>query len=182
MSDTALTILAESNDTIIDPTTGEVIDRKNVDQLAEAYGRIDAAYREMGDSLKSIRMAFAELSYGDARTRRVRGERHRVRLEMPANTWNQKKLREAWDDFPAIAQEFIRIERLAPKLREVKKIQEESGPRDFLAFRKLLLEAEEPSNAPPRVTLESDTETERAEQEWALRGALKASLGEGGER
>lgn len=179
---TTLQVLEESDDTIINPLTGEVISRKDADALAEAYARLDVIHREMGEALKSIRLAFADLSYGDAKTRRVRGERHRVKLEMPQPNWNQKKLREAWEKWPSLAPEFIRIERFAPKLREVKKIQEEAGGTDFTAFRKLLLEAEEPSSAPPRISLETDTEAEQREQEWRLRGALKASLSEGGER
>lgn len=171
-----LSILDAARVGIIDPTTGEVIDPKNVDQLAEAYAKIDALAREYGEALRAIRTALGELSEGDARTRRVRGEHHRVKLEMQPPNWNQKKLREAWDGFPKLAEEFIRIERFAPKLREVKKLDSESGNESFEIFKALILSAEEPSTSPPRVVLETDSEAEKSEQEWRLRAALKASL------
>lgn len=171
-----LSILDAARIGITDPTTGEVIDPRNVDQMVEAYARLDALHREVGEALRSIRSALGELSNGDARTRRVRGDHHRVRLEMPDPTWDQKKLRQAWDEFPKLAQEFIRIAQFAPKLREVKKAENESGSPEFTSFRDLLMSAKEPSTAPPRVYLESDSETEKREQEWKLRGQLKASL------
>lgn len=169
-------ITQDEETTIHDPLTGEQVDISDPDALAEAYVRIEATVRDMSAALRSIRRAFGDLSSGSARTRRVRGQRHRVRVEMPAPTWDQLKLKTAWIMWPKLAQEFIRIERFAPKLIEVRKLREETGAPEFEAFRNLLLDAEEEPTQPPRIFVETSTESELKEQEWALRGALKASV------
>ena len=164
------------NRIVMDPRTGEVIDPKDVDALAEKYAELDAIAKQIGETLRAIRLALSDLSQGDAQTRRVRGERSRVKLVFDGPRWNQGTLRQIWKQYPLLAPDFIRIERLAPKLVEVRKLQNECGGQDFAHFRKLLLDAEEPNTAPPRVYLETSTQRELDAQELSLRRDLVASL------
>ncbi len=172
-----LTVLDQDSRLIADPITGELIDPTDADAMAEAYDRMEALAGDLAGAMKAIRVAFGDLaSEGDAKTRRVRGAKHRVKVEMPSPTWNQAALRQAWREWPQIAPEFIRIDRFGVRLREVAKIKNEAGGTDFAAFRRLLLGAEEAPTAPPRIVIETSSEREQSEQEWRLTGALVRSL------
>lgn len=139
---------------IVDPTTGELVDLADADQLIDCLERIERRDSILYSAKLRVRMAIAALSEGDAKTRRVRGRRRRAKLEMPEANWNQGKLKEAYHSFPQFRDEFLSIASLRVKLREFKKAENESGPPDFSMFRDMVAGAEVPSTAPPRVTIE----------------------------
>lgn len=169
------------NACIADPLTGEQIEVSNVDAMAEAYDRMEQRRTELEGAMKAIRIAIAALSAGDAKskTRRVRGERHTVKIELPDAHWDQSALKTAWEQYPELAREYVRIERFAPKLREITKLRNTEGSGVFPSFKALVLGAEQAPTALPRITIETDTSRELSEQEGRITGAMVASLKRG---
>lgn len=163
-------------DAIEDPTTGVQVPTSDIDELAEAHDRIERSLRVLQAAAKLIRMAIARRASQEARTVRVRGERHRLRVEWPPMNWAQPVLKALWAAHPVLAPKYLRIDRLAPQAREIAKLRKESGPDEFMTFRERLLAAEEPSTAPPRVVLETATTTELEEQREDLESALFDSV------
>ena len=169
----------ESQALIECPLTGEVVEPTDVDGMAEIYHRLDGQIRALQSVTYRIRGALGALAQSGGLTRRVRGERHRVMLTMPSPSWDQGVLKEVWRAHPVLAPQYLRVAKIDPIAKELKKLRAESGPAEFGAFRDLILSAEGPPTGLPRVKLETSTEDELEEQGRRLQIDLEASLGEG---
>jgi len=146
---------------LICPITGEVINLADVDAMIDCLERVQERDRELYNAKLQLRQALAVLAIGHAKTRRVRGQRRRCKVEMPDDHYNQTKLREAYHAFPAIRDEFLRISELSVRLREWKKALAESGPPEFETFKKMVLAANEGPQGLPRVTIDILTQSTR---------------------
>lgn len=144
---------------IIDPISGEVIDLKGltldgIDLLWDRYERS----REMGRLLElfelRIRAFIQSCADGTGKTLRVRGRRHRIKVELPDDSWNQSKLKEAVRLHANMVEDWIRVSAYAVNMREWKKILNETGPADFEAAKKAILECNEGPRGPARISLE----------------------------
>lgn len=120
---------------IMDPLTGELIDRENVDGLIGMYESLDKANKIIYATCCRIRETLAEKTEGDAKTRRVRGHRRVCVLEFPSESFEQRLLKEAWADFPDLRDEALKIDSIGVKLREFRKIKATSGGERFNEFR-----------------------------------------------
>lgn len=147
---------------LVHPETGEVIDAADVDAMASAY----EAARRKENELYAFRRMLAErlavMTTGESKTRRLRGQATRVKIEMPDDSWNNSLLKELWNSYPQLAVKYLRIERIGPQLREVKKLKNESGDVAFQMFKSIMLKANEGPRGTPKITIEeaSDTTTE----------------------
>lgn len=149
---------------LTDPLTGEIVDPKDVDQLAEALQRCSAELDRLHRWHWVLRKHIAEHAPdSDTKTRRVRGRRYRLVLTYPDSCWDQSILKEAWNAYPQYRDQLLRIERIAVKKRELRKARNESGPPDWELFRKMILDAERPSNAPPTVKIEEGPDEDRVD-------------------
>lgn len=138
---------------LVDPA-GEIVG-DSVDELVDAYQRCCERLSAERDFADQLRRRLAAMTSGDARTRRVEGVTHVVKLEFPKPNWDSTGMRRLWDEFPSLAQRYMRIERLAPQLREVAKLRETTSDRvDHQEFKRRMLACETESNAPPRVVVE----------------------------
>ena len=134
---------------IMDPMTGEVINGRDPDAMCEALQRIQAQVAQLRSAELSLRHALGELAMSEARTSHVVGRRFRATIERPAATWDNATLRRLWDEMPE-ARAYLRIERVAPALREIAALKKSNGP-GVEAFREALLAAEKPSTGAPTV-------------------------------
>lgn len=150
---------------LIDPTTGEIIDTSDADQLIEAYIRIEDRDREIFAAKCELRKAIGALTTGEAKTRRVRGRRFRCKVTMPDERLDQSKLKEAWNSYPLYAPDVLRIAQIELRKREWGKVQNESGPADFMTFKRMVEAAILPPTGLPRIEVElgSQEPTEQAE-------------------
>ena len=140
---------------IFDPSTGEVVDATDVDALVDAWERM----REQESLNRAFRYALATALCAlttdtETKTRRVRGNRRRCVVKMPDDVWEQGRLKEAWFAYPQFRDEFLAIDRIRPRLREVKKLLAEAGPPDFEAFKVLVRAADLGPHGSPSVTVE----------------------------
>lgn len=144
----------ESLPDLIDPSTGELLDPACVDALAEAHERLKAKEAELCASRQLIARRLAALTEGTAKTRRLRGERTRVKVEMPEPGWNQSQLKSVLNAYPLIAPKYLRIGSVYPIARELAKLRNETGDDSFGNFRDMVLAAELPPSGAPRITIE----------------------------
>lgn len=152
-----LTEVSES-ESILDPITGELVDVNDADSLIDAYQRLDAHDKEVYAAKRAIKLAIAALTTGEAKTRRVRGESGRnAVVTMPDDSWDQSKLKEAWNSYPKFRDEFLAISELRVQMREFKKtLNTSSSDEAFSQFQKMLIAANKgPSpGATPSVKIE----------------------------
>lgn len=141
----------ENMSTIIaDPLTGEIIPERDADALCEALQRIQAEQARLRQGELAMRGALARMApEGDERTAHVIGSRFRATIERPAPTWDNGTLRRLYEERPE-ARPYLRLEKVAPALREVAKLRKSSGP-GVESFRDELLAAEKPSSGIPSV-------------------------------
>lgn len=156
---------------LIDPTTGEILDTSDADQLIEAYMRIEDRDREIFAAKCEIRRAIGALTTGDAKTRRVRGRRFRCKVTMPDERLDQSKLKEAWNSYPQFAPDVLRIAAIELRKREWAKVENESGPPDFMTFKSIVESAIQPPTGLPRIEVELADSQEPAEQASARESA-----------
>lgn len=143
---------------LINPVDGEIVSNTDSDAIWEAI----AAARKMQEKLGAFCAnataaicAMAEQPGEDRRTVRLRGDKYRLVIEYPADSWDNTILKKLWSERPDLARQYLRIERVAVQAKEVKKLKHESGDDNFASFRQALLAACRGRVGLPRVTMES---------------------------
>ena len=140
---------------ILDPLTGEIVESGDADQLIDAWDRLkemEAACRAFKTALATALAALAPDC--EAKTRRVRGQRRRCKIEMPDSSWEQSRLKEAWESYPQFRDELLTINSLRVRMREYNKILNEKGPSDWESFRAIIISADRGPQGLPAVTVE----------------------------
>lgn len=138
---------------IISPD-GEVVSVADTDGVIDLGVKAKTVGGQWYQAELAARWSLWAMSEGVGKTRRVRGKRLVAKLEAAAEQWEQKVLLELWLQYPELAPQFLRIERLAPKLREVAKLLNSTGDEDFCDFRDRLLSACKGSTGAPTLTKE----------------------------
>ncbi len=138
---------------IVCRATGQVLDDQDVDVLLDHWEFLRARKAEIELTLAAITAAVASRAQGHGKTLRVRGERRRVKVELPGDHFNQGKLKGIYESF-LWAKEYLRIDRLAVNLVEYKKLLNETGNGPFMRFREELVSANEGPKGSPRLVLE----------------------------
>lgn len=139
---------------IVDPFSGEIIDPQDTDALIDCLERVKKASDGLRTTEMLVREKLVAMTEGDAKTRRVAGRRRKVVIEMPDDSWDQSILKEAFNSFPQHRDGYLRIEKLAPKIREYKKLVNTSGPDDLMTFRGMLEKANRGQTGTPSVKIE----------------------------
>lgn len=153
MSDTAA--LDVIPDEVADPISGEIVNTHDTDSLIDALERIKEDLARINHFKATIVRAIAKFATGATKTQRVRGVRRTVKVETPDLYFDQSILKEAFHSYPSFSSEFIRIDRLAVKLREYAKLKSTTETNEARAlFQKMLIGAERPSTALPTITIE----------------------------
>lgn len=137
------------------PLTCEVIDTTDVDALIDCYERVSRLDAKLYDAKVAIRHALADMTEGDAKTRRVRGKRRQAKVEFPSDSWDQSILRQAWQTYPQFRDEFLKIGTITPKAVECRKLAGTSGPAAFESFRDMVTKANRGSLGLPTITIET---------------------------
>lgn len=84
---------------------------------------------------------------------------------MPDDGWEQSVLKEAWNSFPGLREQALRIASISVQKREFTKMPNENGPAEFVTFRDMVKSANKGPSGSPTITVEAadldDTLTER---------------------
>lgn len=137
------------------PLDGRPVHADNVDELVDALEQAEQAGRALQAWRDELKGSLAALCDGEARTQRLRGGRRAVRIVAPPPKLDYSILREAWNSFPRLRDDFLRIERLSVKTREFKKAVSTNGPADFTSCIAMIRSAIRKSSALPSVVIES---------------------------
>jgi len=141
--------------TIDDPTTGELVPVDDVDALLECYGRVKA----MNDRCYAVQLAIRNklwaMTEGDNKTRRIVGRRHKAKLTQADDGWDNSILLEAFNAYPNLRDQCLKIGTIKVMAREFKKLVNTSGPADFEQFRNMVSKAHRGPSGTPALSLES---------------------------
>jgi hypothetical protein len=137
------------------PITDAII-ADDPDSLIEAYQDLKAKGDQLYAVQIAIRTKLAAMTEGqsEAKTRRVQGRRHKVKVEMPSPGWDQSILKEAWNSYPALRDQVLKIDTVGVKAREWKKLAETAGAPDLETFRDMVKSAIKPPSGVPTITVE----------------------------
>lgn len=141
---------------LINPVTEAIIDHTNIDAMIDAYEEMKAFGDRLYAAQIAIRNKLADLTKGqtDAKTRRVQGMRRRVMIEMPSAGWDQSILKEAWNAYPDLRDQCLKIDTVGVKAREWKKLENTAGAPHLEAFRNMVKAAIKPPSGTPTVKIE----------------------------
>jgi len=141
--------------TIQCPLFGNTVSADDVDGMWEMYSQLSAIDKQIYAVLCKIRRAVGALTEGTAKTRRVKGKQYTVKVEMPDEKWNSAALKQAWHMFPQYRDKYLRIAKVDPQLREVRKLANMvSTEEDWNSFRDMITGAKEEASGDPRITIE----------------------------
>ena len=130
---------------------GEILE--TADDLIDAFEHLTEEKKRVEDKIRAIKDALYSLCKGEAVTQHVRGERRTCRVIKPKRCWDQRILRDAWDEFPEERNELLRIHALSVQLRPLDVAMRTSGPESWTAFRNAVVDAEVPSDRSPSVKI-----------------------------
>lgn len=140
---------------VMNPLDGELISRTDVDGLCELMLKLEPLSKKLYAALCEIRRSLADLSEGDAATRRVRGKQHIAKIELPAVKFEQSVLKALWESHPELAHEFMRIDSIGVKMTEYKKLEgTASDDPAFIYFRDTMTNANQGRQGLPTVKIE----------------------------
>lgn len=135
---------------------GEAIDATDADALIAAYERIARMNDTVYAVTVQIKQALGAMTEGTAKTRRVAGKSRVAVLTMPGNTWNNSKLKEAYNAYPQLREQYLRIESVAVKAVEFNKTRNmavvDNPPLE--TFLSMVASAEQPASGNPSVKVE----------------------------
>lgn len=141
---------------ILNPITEAIVDDTNIDAMIDAYEEMKLFGDRLYAAQIAIRNKLADLTKGqtDAKTRRVQGTRRRVMIEMPSAGWDQSILKEAWNSFPDLRDQCLKIDTVGVKAREWKKLENTAGAPHLETFREMVKAAIRPPTGTPTVKIE----------------------------
>lgn len=149
------TVEAANDRLVMNPITGAVVDLKDIDSVIRAAVECKALKSDLESFDRLIRMTAVGFTKGTAKTRRIQGKTLRAKVEMPDDSWDQSILKEAWNAYPKHREQYLRISRVDPQLREVKKLRELSTDDPaFDSFKTMIERANQGPQGTPRVTIE----------------------------
>ncbi len=135
---------------------GEAIDMADADALITAYERIARMNDTCYAVTVQIKQALAALTDSTAKTRRVAGKERVAVVTMPSATWNNSKLKEAYNAYPLLRDTYLRIESVAVKATEYNKTKSmtvvDNPPLE--TFLSMVASAEQPPSGNPSVKVE----------------------------
>lgn len=141
---------------LINPLTEAIIPPDDVDQMIDAYQEMKAFGDRLYAAQIAIRTKLADITKGqtEAKTRRVQGRRRKAKIEMPSPGWDQSILKEAWNSFPQLRDQCLKIDTVGVKAREWKKLAETAGVPEVETFRDMIKAAVKPPTGAPTITIE----------------------------
>lgn len=141
---------------IYDPITGELLARDDIDALIDSLARVNKRMDELSMLKNQIREAAGELvASGTGKTRRIQGHRRKAVVEMPDQSWDQSKLKEAWNSYPDLRDQVLKIGTIDVKLVEFKKLASTAAATPNVQTFKAMVEgAKKPATALPAVKIE----------------------------
>lgn len=141
-------------ETLVDLATGEVISLDDPDALCESYRRLSENIGRLSELKKKIALAIDELADGKEKTQYVRGRRLRAKVVKADDSWEQSVLKEAWNSYPKLRDEFLAIAALRVKKRAWNKLLKSKCPKELEGFRAVVEKANRGPRGSSKITVE----------------------------
>jgi hypothetical protein len=133
---------AKQQKEIVDPIHGEVFFSGDIDSLISGLMQAQKVMDEASLFRNEIREALtAYVTFEETKTVRLRGEKLRVTVTAPDESWDGALLKQILRDYPKESTNVIVPAGYRVAMKEWKKILHEKGPKGFEAFKKRLQEA-----------------------------------------
>lgn len=147
--------LFEKQEVWTDPITGELIEPGDYDQVLEAAERAKQAASQLRAWEHRLRSHCAKITETDEApvTRRLKGKRWLGIVTMPPITFDQSILKEAWNSYPELAKQYMRIQTLSVRMREYNKLVNTKGDKAFEQFKSMMIRACQGRVGVPRVKI-----------------------------
>lgn len=139
---------------IVDPFGGEVVSVTDIDGLIDLYEKMKRISDQAYAVLQLVRRAAGNLAKGNTKTRRLQGDRRKAVIEMPGDSWDQSKLREAWHSYPHLREQCLRIDSIGVRLTEYKKLVNTTGTPDVETFKSMVKDANRGPTGLPTIKIE----------------------------
>ena len=141
---------------IFNPVTGAIVNLDDIDSVIRACAENRQIKADLEAFDATCRLAAAEFTKGaTTKTRRIQGKTLRAKIEMPDEAWDSSILKEAHSSYPKWRDQYLRIGRVEPVMREVKKlVGMTTDDPAFESFRSMVLAANQGPRGLPRVTME----------------------------
>jgi hypothetical protein len=139
---------------ITDPTTNERIPVEDIDRLIALYEKMDGYKQRATTALYEVRDALFRQTKEDKVTRRIRGKERTAVLTLPNESWDQSILLEAWNSYPNIRDEILKIGAIKVKKREYNKMVGTYGDKAFEQFKGMVQRACKGRVGMPRIKIE----------------------------
>lgn len=137
------------------PITGEIVCTmsevgRELSELKEFMGQMRAYELTLRAAVNSVC-----LRDESSLTSYIHCEKGRVKVTHSAPAWDNIQLKKLWDIEDA--KKYLRIERIAPNLREIKKLEKETGGDEFLKLKSDILGCKRESTSLPTVIFERES-------------------------
>lgn len=140
---------------LMNPLTGEIIDRESIDDLIDHLESLTDLSKRMYAVQCEIRTLLEAKCEGDAVTRRVQGKHRRAKIVLPDESFEQSVLKELWNSHHDLAQQYLKIGTLNVQMKEFNKLRKTSTDQAALQFfRDAMTAASKGRSGLPTVTVE----------------------------
>ena len=133
-----------------------IADVANIDDMIDMLRGVQGELKSLRVCEGLLRQHLGFLTTGDLRTRRLVTDKFVAKVVLPSDSWSQSPLKELWRDDPEQSEVYLQIATLAPKMIEVKKMENATGNERFEVYKAKLLGARSASTAPPTITIEEE--------------------------
>lgn len=139
---------------VLHPRTGELLPVTNIDDMIEALEWIKGHVARMYEAKRNIEEALiAAASSVHGSTRRVAGDSRVAKIEQGKLLWDNAKLKQVREDYPSLAEEFLRVSEVTVNKQKWDRFLRTAGPEHFEEFKKRV-QAACKGRGPDTVTIE----------------------------
>lgn len=140
---------------LMNPNTGKRVDPDDIDGLIDALEIVKQHMTRVFTHKAVLEEAlFARVSELKTKTRRVKGERRKVRIEMPSDRQDNDRLKVIVEKYKVIWPQLIRVATYSIKMREFKKALNTEGNEAWNEYRDAVKTAILEPTAKPKFIIE----------------------------
>ena len=143
---------------IVDPTTKKPISTADVDALITLHEKMKTYRDQSRDTMLEIEeILFRMTEDGDDAqlvTRRLKGKTRTMIISLASVSWEQSILLEAWNSYPKLRNDTLKINTIGVKAKEYKKMTGTTGDKAYTQFKKMITAADRDRTGKPSFKIE----------------------------
>lgn len=108
---------------IINPVTGAIVNTDDIDSLILGCDECKKLMNELKTFDHTLREIAWSKTAGTTKTRRLKGKKYQAKVEEGPRYPVSSILREAWNSYPQFREQYLKISKVDPQMREVAKLK-----------------------------------------------------------